>query len=409
MFAELLLIFTASLMASIHCAGMCGGFTLSLVKDRSDSTWMRVSAYHAGKLFTYIFIGAVAGFVGAALLANPAIRAAQFLFSSLAGVLIVVVGLQTLGLLPGQNLVNRIASRLWLGPFLGPFFKTFRERDSLDGAFFLGLFNGFLPCGLVYTFALSAAGTGSLVSAILIMIAFGLGTVPMLLMVAWSGGMMATQQTLRPFFSRIAGVIVIVLGAITVWRGLPLLPAFALANDPHAGHTLSTVPKINGLDLEPSPAPNFSLIDQDGNKTSLHDFHGKVVIVDFIYTTCTSTCPVLAATFREVQNGLGGDFGKNVILLSITIDPATDTPPVLRSFGEKWNANFSGWKFLTGAEDQIRSVINDYAVYVDKSTNSLLHTETIIVIDRQMRLRSVFALQTDPQTVIRRAMQLARE
>jgi sulfite exporter TauE/SafE/peroxiredoxin len=409
MIPELLLIFTASLMGSIHCAGMCGGFTLSLVKDRSDSTWARVSVYHAGKIFTYIFIGGVAGFVGAALLANPAIRAAQFIFSSLAGVMIVTVGLQTLGLLPGQNLVNRIASRLWLGPFLGPFFKTFRERDSLDGAFFLGLFNGFLPCGLVYTFALTAAAAASLFPSLLIMLAFGLGTVPMLLMVAWGGGMIATQQTLRPFLSRLAGVIVIVLGIITVWRGLPLLPAFASQNDHHVGHTLSTVPKISSIDLEPSPAPNFTLIDQDGNKTSLHDFHGKVVVMDFIHTTCTSTCPVLTATFREVQNGLGADFGKNVILLSITIDPAADTPPVLKSFGEKWSANFSGWKFLTGSEEQVRSVTNDYAVYVDKNTNGLQHTETIIVIDRHMRLRSVFALQTDPQTVIKRAAQLGRE
>ncbi len=409
MIPELLLIFTASLMGSIHCAAMCGGFTLSLVKDRSDSTWMRLSAYHAGKLFTYIFIGGVAGVVGAALLANPAIRAAQFIFSSLAGVMIVIVGLQTLGLLPGQNLVNRIASRLWLGPFLGPFFKTFRERASLDGAFFLGLFNGFLPCGLVYTFALSAAATASLTSAIFIMIAFGLGTVPMLLAVAWGGGMITTQQRLRPFFSRIAGVIVIVLGAITVWRGLPLLPAFASQNDSHAGHTLSTVPQISSIDLEPSPAPNFTLIDQDGKTASLHDFHGKVVVMDFIYTTCTSTCPVLTATFRDVQNGLGAELGKNVVLLSITIDPATDTPPVLRSFGEKWSANFNGWKFLSGSEEQIRSVANDYAVYVDKNTNGLQHTETIIVIDRNMQLRSVFALQTDPQTVIKRAAQLSRE
>ena len=102
-------------------------------------------------------------------------------------------------------------------------------------------------------------------------------------------------------------------------------------------------------------------------------------------------------------------FEMTSILLSITIDPAADTPPVLKSFGEKWSANFSGWKFLTGSEEQVRSVANDYAVYVDKNTNGLQHTETIIVIDRNMQLRSVFALQTDPQTVIKRAVQLARE
>ena len=82
--SELLLIFTASLMGSVHCAAMCGGFTLSLARPgQAGSSLARMTVYHAGKLFTYVFIGLAAGLAGAAMLDNPAIRVAQIAFSAL--------------------------------------------------------------------------------------------------------------------------------------------------------------------------------------------------------------------------------------------------------------------------------------------------------------------------------------
>src|SRR3990170_36619 len=249
---ELLLIFTANAMASVHCAAMCGGFTLSLVRPgQTGASLVRMATYHTGKLFTYIFIGAIAGLAGAALLNNPAIRAAQVAFSVTAGVLIVVVGLQTLGLVPGQNLVNRIAARLWLGAFPCPFFKTLREQA------------------------------------------------------AW--------QPLRPALARAAGVLVIALGVLTVVRGTPLVTTFA-ASGGHASHGPATVTTgaatSTGIDLDPAPAPHFSLINQDGQRVSLHDYHGKVVVLDFIYTSSSTTCPLLTATFQAAQDNLGADFGR---------------------------------------------------------------------------------------------------
>jgi protein SCO1/2 len=404
--AELLLIFAASLTASVHCAVMCGGFALSLARPgQARATFVRVLAYHAGKLFTYVFIGGVAGVVGGALLSNPAIRAAQAAFAALAGVIIVVVGLQTLGLLPGQNIVNRAASWLWLGPFLGPFFKTFRERRSLDGAFFLGLFNGFLPCGLVYTFAIAAAGAGSPGAAVLAMLAFGLGTVPMLAAVGWGGAAVAAKPSLRPLLARLSGVLVVALGTLTVLRGLPLIPTFAAAD--HTAHS-PMMTMDTPVDLEPAPAPPFTLTDQDGQAVSLHDYHGRIVVLDFIYTTCTTVCPRLTATFRDLQDGLGSDFGKKVALVSITIDPATDTPAVLKAFGEEWGAGFDGWAFLTGSASEIESVTAQYAVYVANTDAGLAHTDTILLIDQRGQLRSVFSMQTDPETLIDQIRQLAR-
>jgi protein SCO1/2 len=424
-FAELLLVFTASAMASVHCAAMCGGFTLSLVRPgQTGASLVRMAIYHTGKLFTYIFIGAIAGLAGAALLNNPAIRAAQVAFSVTAGVLIVVVGLQTLGLVPGQNLVNRIAARLWLGPFLSPFFKTFREQaggqasrgrsvvSPLPAAFFLGLFNGFLPCGLVYSFALAAAGTGSPGAAMLTMLAFGSGTAPILVAVGWGGAAMAAWQPLRPALARAAGVLVIALGVLTVVRGTPLVTTFA-ASGGHSSHGHATVTTgattSTGIDLDPAPAPHFSLINQDGQRVSLHDYHGKVVVLDFIYTSCTTTCPLLTATFQAAQDSLGADFGRTAALVSITVDPATDAPEVLKAFGEKWGADFGGWAFLTGSPAEIQYVTSAYAVYVERTSDGVAHTETIVLIDRRGQLRSVFGLQTDPATIVRKVRELARE
>ncbi len=407
-FAELLLVFTASALASVHCAAMCGGFTLSLVRPgRAWASAGRIAVYHAGKLFTYVFIGAVAGTAGAALVDNPALRSAQTIFSVLAGVAIVVVGLQTLGLLPGQNIVNSMASRLWLGPFLGPFFKTFRERDALDGAFLLGIFNGFLPCGLVYAFALSAAGTGSLVSAMLTMLAFGLGTVPMLLAVGVGGLAVGTKW--RAGLSRASGVLVIALGTITILRGTPLMATLAASpTGSHGDHAMiDSGLADSGFDLDPAPAPGFTLIDQDGQTVSLHDFHGKVVVMDFIYTSCTTTCPLLTATFRAVQDGLGSDFGTKAALISITVDPQTDTPAVLKAYGEKWKANFDGWAFLTGSPAEIDSVAASYAVYIEDTGDGVAHSETILLIDPHGQLRAVFGLRADPRSVLEKIQRLS--
>jgi len=399
--AALLLVFSASVMGSFHCAAMCGGFSLGLVRPgQTQSSLLRLSAYHFGKLFTYVFIGGVAGVLGAALIENAVVRAAQAAFAAVAGSLIVVVGLQTLGLAPGQNIVNRIASRLWLGPFLGPIFQTFRQRDSLDGAFFLGLFNGFLPCGFVYTFALTAAGSGSFTAALLVMLAFGLGTAPMLLAVAWGGAAASRQGALRPMLARAAGVLVIALGLITAFRGIPLFPALASHAD-HSSHS--------AVDLEPAPAPPFTLTDQNGRLVSLQNYRGKVVVMNFIYTSCTTSCPLLTATFRAVQNGLDSNLRDSTVLLSITVDPATDTPAVLKAFGEKWQADFGNWVFLTGDPVSIDSAAAQYAVFVARAENGVAHTETILLIDGQSQLRSVFGLRADPQTIIEKVRELARE
>ncbi len=83
---------------------------------------------------------------------------------------------------------------------------------------------------------------------------------------------------------------------------------------------------------------------------------GKVVAVNFIFTTCTTICPPLGATFARVQKELGARAGRDVRLISVSVDPATDTPERLKVWGAKFHAG-EGWTFVTGAKPQVDELL----------------------------------------------------
>lgn len=109
-----------------------------------------------------------------------------------------------------------------------------------------------------------------------------------------------------------------------------------------------------------APAPSFMLTDQLGRPVSDTDLRGKVVVADFIYTTCTDICPALTAQMASLRTrleheGLLGD----VVLLSFSVDPARDTPAVLKAYSEPFAADPTNWRFLTGDEAAIQEVVVD--------------------------------------------------
>ena len=147
---DYILIFLAALTGSAHCVAMCGGFSLGLVKSgRLVQSLHMMLLYHSGKIFTYMFLGGLAGTAGVALQGNAGFLNVQRTVSLMAGVLLVFTGLQTLGVAPLFNLLPKVSSALWVGPTMGPLLGTFRDPRTPLGPFYLGLFNGFLPCGLV--------------------------------------------------------------------------------------------------------------------------------------------------------------------------------------------------------------------------------------------------------------------
>lgn len=115
--------------------------------------------------------------------------------------------------------------------------------------------------------------------------------------------------------------------------------------------------------IEQYSVPDVVLTNQDGKKIRLKALleSGEPVAVDFIYATCTTICPILSAGFAHLQRKLGADTGK-VHLVSITIDPENDTPPILKDYLEKYQAK-PGWDFLTGSRRDIERVMSAFNAY----------------------------------------------
>ena len=120
--------------------------------------------------------------------------------------------------------------------------------------------------------------------------------------------------------------------------------------------------------------PNVTLLNQDGKKVNLRTLvdSGKPVIFDFIYTTCTTICPVLSVSFTNLRKELGAD-ADSVQLISISIDPEHDRPEQLKQYLSRFRAG-KGWDFLTGSRKDIDSVLKSLdAVVVDKMAHEPLY------------------------------------
>ena len=160
-----------------------------------------------------------------------------------------------------------------------------------------------------------------------------------------------------------------------------------------------------------APAPEFSLTSQDGRQVTLVDFRGRVVAVTFIYTSCTTTCPVLTPTMSFVQDQLGPNFGTKIAFVSITVDPERDTPEVLKEYAQAFGANLAGWAFLTGSPGAIRDVARRYGVFASKTANGdIEHTFLTSVVDPRGILRVQYVgVRFDPDELRRDLLSLLQE
>jgi|SRR5215510_3100540 len=160
-----------------------------------------------------------------------------------------------------------------------------------------------------------------------------------------------------------------------------------------------------------APAPDFTLTSQDGKPIALADLRGKVVVVTFIFTLCSATCPVLTPMMSLVQDRLGADFGTNVAFISITVDPERDTPDVLKLYAQMHGADVPGWSFLTGEPSAAQDVIRRYGVFAAKTANGdIEHSFLTSIIDRRGVLRVQYlGVRFDPEEFRRDLVTLLRE
>jgi protein SCO1/2 len=148
---------------------------------------------------------------------------------------------------------------------------------------------------------------------------------------------------------------------------LAALPALAQQQpaDPHAGHHMPAPPAA-----EPSPAQKYFgdtvLVNQDGKEMRFYSdlIKDKIVVIDVMFTSCTGACPIMSSTFAKIQERLGDRIGKDVNLISISVDPVNDTPAKLKEYAARFNAK-PGWYFVTGPKENVDAALKKLGQYVE--------------------------------------------
>ena len=122
---------------------------------------------------------------------------------------------------------------------------------------------------------------------------------------------------------------------------------------------------------------DLPLIDQDGKPVRLYSdlIGGRIVVVNSFFATCSGSCPVMTGTFRKIQSTLGDRLGRDVHLISITVDPETDTPAQLRKFAKDASAK-PGWRFVTGDKKNVTEALHKLGLSTDVKEN---HTAVVII------------------------------
>ncbi|MDD3324456.1 MAG: sulfite exporter TauE/SafE family protein [Sulfurospirillaceae bacterium] len=207
-----------------HCIGMCGGFIVAYSSAKIDSSFSKTRqffshlAYNLGRIFSYVILGMLFGFVGSVISFSSA-STGYFYFA--VGLLMVLMGLSLLGKI---RFLTSLESSLATNTFVKRLFSLLIRSKSFGSFLGLGMLNGFLPCGLVYFFAVSASATGSVFWGGVVMAIFGLSTVPALMGLGFvvgflrSGGFREVMIKMASFFIICYGIYISYLGYIALIR-----------------------------------------------------------------------------------------------------------------------------------------------------------------------------------------------
>lgn len=210
-------LFTLGLVSSAHCIGMCGGImgalTMAIPADAKVQRWIMLVVYNLGRITSYTVMGLLAGFFAeqfAALGGGVILRV-------VAGALLIAMGLYLADWWRGLTRLETLGRYLWV--YIQPFGKHLMPVNSIPKALFLGALWGWLPCGLVYAALATATTQPAPVLAATAMLAFGLGTLPSVLVAGIATQKLAYVLQQRKIRIGLA-LIIIVFGLWTIWGSL---------------------------------------------------------------------------------------------------------------------------------------------------------------------------------------------
>jgi sulfite exporter TauE/SafE len=215
--------FLVGLLGGVHCVGMCGGIVgalaLGLPQEARHSARMLpyLLAYNLARITSYTLAGALLGGVGYLAAHWSGLRHAQLGLQVLAGLFMIALGLYLAGWWLGLARLERAGSRVWR--HIEPLGRRFLPVRTPGQAFVLGLLWGWLPCGLVYSVLVWSISRGDALEGGLLMLSFGLGTLPTLLLMGVAATRLSTFVR-HAWVRRVAGVLVMLFGVLTLYAPL---------------------------------------------------------------------------------------------------------------------------------------------------------------------------------------------
>jgi sulfite exporter TauE/SafE len=216
---DLIIILSTAFLGSVgHCIGMCGGIVVAYSSSKIDQTssWHRQTlshlSYNFGRVTTYTILGAMFGLVGKAIAFTPTTKGVLFV---LTGILMIMAGASLLGNFSFLNSAEvSISKQGWFRET----FKKLIHDPSLSSFYLLGMLNGIIPCGLVYSFAIFAASTASPLWGAVVMATFGLATIPALFFLGTITKFLQ-RGSLRGTMMKLAAMLVVFYGLFTLYKG----------------------------------------------------------------------------------------------------------------------------------------------------------------------------------------------
>jgi protein SCO1 len=177
------------------------------------------------------------------------------------------------------------------------------------------------------------------------------------------------------------------------WLATICLSIIFLVSPAHAAQeqALSANPSLSVI----GRAPDFTLLDPVGKPVTLSEYQGRVVLLAFVFTTCSGVCPLISRQMSVLQTGLKreGLFGTKVNMLSVTVDPKTDTAEVLAKYAMTFNADASGWRFLRAAPEKIDPVLKAYDEWTKLlPKGDVDHPARVYLIDQHGNMREIYSL-----------------
>jgi sulfite exporter TauE/SafE len=210
--------FSLGFLGSPHCAGMCGGIIGTLhsgvaeeASAKKQQIWFSV-AFNGGRLLSYAVAGMIAATLGISLIALIGMQRSHAVMQMTAGAFMLVLGFSIAGWWSGLNRIESFGYRFWRR--LQPLTRHFIPIRNKTQALLLGTLWGWLPCGLVYSALVLVLASGSALQGGLTMLAFGLGTLPMMLLLGLSAGKI-NQWRANPAIRSVMGSVIILFGIVT--------------------------------------------------------------------------------------------------------------------------------------------------------------------------------------------------